>query len=287
MSAAPAPGGRGERLYALTRSGRLRELTDPDDRAAVCGSALLAADSWLVADGAVRALERHRHRFTTTCAEAADAPGELLDAFWTAVTDLLPRGPGAWFPRVELRPAEPDAPEDTVHPGGHRLMYRLRTAPPLGTTARLWGWTVFDPRRTPRHKGPDLDTLAAVRRKAADAGADEALLVTADGVVLEAVNSSLLWWEGDALCHPAPDLPTLPGVTAALLTDRARSTGIEVRPCRRRLSALAGREVWVVNALHGLRPVAAWTDSSLRAGDAERAPSWGAWLHGLAAPLPS
>lgn len=287
MSAAHTPTGRGERLFALTRSGRLRELTDPDDRDAVSGSALLAADSWLVADGAVRALERHRNRFTTTCAEAAGAPRGLLDLFWTAVTGLLPREPGAWFPRVELRPADPDAPADTVHPGGHRLMYRLRPAPPLGTTARLWGWTVFDPRRTPRHKGPDLDTLAAVRRKAAGAGADEALLVTADGVVLEAVNSSLLWWEGDALCHPAPDLPTLPGVTTALLTDRARRAGIEVRPCRRRLSALAGREVWVVNALHGLRPVAAWTDSSLKAGYAERAPSWRAWLHGLSTPLPS
>lgn len=282
-----AHAGATERLFALTHSGRLRELTDPDDLAAVSGSALLAADSWLVANGAVRALDRHRHRFTATCAEAAGTPGDLLDRFWAAVTDLLPRGPGTWFPRVELRPADPEAPEDTVHPGGHLLLCRLRPAPPLGTTARLWGWTVFDPRRTPRHKGPDLDTLAAVRRKAADAGADEALLVTADGVLLEAVNSSLLWWEGDVLCHPAPDLPTLPGVTTALLTGHAARTGIEVRPCRRRLSALAGREVWVVNALHGLRPVTTWTDSSLRAGPAERAPSWQTWLHGLSTPLPT
>ncbi|MEU5365701.1 aminotransferase class IV [Streptomyces sp. NPDC005925] len=274
--------GHGERLFALAHSGDLRELGDRD---AASGTPLLAADSWLVADGTVRALERHRHRFTTTCAEAAGVPGPLLDLFWAAVVDLLPREPGSWFPRVELRAADPDAPADTVHPGGHRLLYRLRPAPALGSSVRLWGWTVPDPRRMPRHKGPDLDTLAGVRRKAAAADADEALLVTADGVVLEGAGSSLLWWEGDVLCRPAPELPALPGVTAALLTEHAERTGIEVRPCRRRLSALAGREVWVTNALHGLRPVTAWTESSLRAKEPERAPVWQAWLEGLRTPL--
>ncbi|MBT2472562.1 aminotransferase class IV [Streptomyces sp. ISL-66] len=280
MSAEPA---RREWLFALTPAGALREVGAPG---AESRGELLAADSWLVADGRVRALDRHRRRFTATCAGTGDVPEGLLEAFWTAMTALLPREGGPWFPRVELERAAADAPPDTVLPGGHRLLYRLRPAPARGTSARVWGLAVCDPRGTPRHKGPDLDALAAVRGKAAAADADEALLVTADGVVLEAANSSLLWWEGDVLCHPAADLPVLPGVTASLLLEHAVRTGVEVRPCRRRLSALAGREVWVTNALHGLRPVTAWTGGSLPAGEPVRAAAWQAWLDGLAEPLP-
>ncbi|MEV6122192.1 aminotransferase class IV [Streptomyces sp. NPDC052077] len=247
---------------------------------------LLAADSWLVADGAIRALDRHQQRFAASCAAFAGLPAPLLGAFWAAMTELLPRGPGTWFPRVELERAAGDAHPDTVHPGGVRLLYRQRPAPPLRETTRVWGTTVPDPRRTPRHKGPDLGILAAVRGRAAAAGADEALLVSADGVVHEAVNSSLLWWEGDVLCHPAAELPTLPGVTARLLTEEARRRGVEVAPRRCRLPALAGREVWVTNALHGLTPVTAWTESTLGTGAPARAAGWRAWLEALRTPLP-
>ncbi|MFD9572437.1 aminotransferase class IV [Streptomyces sp. NPDC059982] len=276
-----APTGISQR-YVLTDSGSLRELPRTDHQ----GGTLLAADSWLIADGEVRALDRHRHRFTTTCAKAAGLPEAVLDTFWTAMTALLPREPGHWFPRVELETAPADTPAGTVLPGGYRLLYRPRPAPALSTSARVWGLAVPDPRRTPRHKGPDLDTLAAVRAKAAAADADEALLVTADGVVLEAANSTLLWWEDDVLCHPPAELPVLPGVTAALLLKRAARTGVTVRPVRRRPPALAGREVWVTNALHGLRPVTTWTGIDLRAGAPLRAPDWQAWLDGLRVPLP-
>lgn len=274
--------GRADRLFALTAYGALREVPATD-----APGTLLAADSWLVADGRVRALARHRSRFTGTCAESAALPAALLDTFWTAMAALLPREDGHWFPRVELETASADASPDTVLPGGHRLLYRPRPAPALATTARVWGLAVCDPRRTPRHKGPDLGTLAGVRSRAAAADADEALLVTADGVVLEAANSSLLWWEGDVLCHPPAELPLLPGVTASLLLERAARTGVTVRPVRRRLSALAGREVWVVNALHGLRPVTAWTGGSLPAGAPRHAAAWQGWLDGLRSPLPA
>ncbi|MFD5144268.1 aminotransferase class IV [Streptomyces sp. NPDC058401] len=279
---APIPPARADRLFALTHYGALREVPATD-----APGTLLAADSWLVAEGRVRALDRHRGRFTATCTEASGLPAALLDTFWTAMAALLPRGAGDWFPRVELETGSPDASPDTVLPGGHRLLYRLRPAPARTTTARVWGLAVCDPRRTPRHKGPDLAALAAVRSRATAADADEALLVTADGVVLEAANSSLLWWEEEVLCHPPAELPVLPGVTASLLLDRAARTGVTVRPVRRRLSALAGREVWVVNALHGLRPVTAWTGGSLPAGAPLHAAAWQSWLEGLRTPLPA
>ena len=38
--------------------------------------------------------------------------------------------------------------------------------------------------------------------------------------------------------------------------------------------ALSGCEVWLVNAVHGIRPVAAWSGGELQAGAATRAEGW-------------
>ena len=64
-------------------------------------TALLAADSWLVADGRVRAVERHWARFAATCREHG-VEAEALAAFRAEVERSLP-AQGRWFPRVELR----------------------------------------------------------------------------------------------------------------------------------------------------------------------------------------
>src|SRR5579875_2888052 len=64
--------------------------------------ALLVADSWLVDGGTVRGLERHRRRFTASCAQvpgltAAGLTAAILDAFWAAACAGWP-GPGGWSP---------------------------------------------------------------------------------------------------------------------------------------------------------------------------------------------
>jgi branched-subunit amino acid aminotransferase/4-amino-4-deoxychorismate lyase len=240
-----------------------------------------AADSWLVAGGRVRALDRHQARFDAACAAAAPGrrPGaEDLAGFWEAVTARLPRA-GCWFPRVEL-----------AGPGTPGLELLVRPAPPPGTTVRLWLGDTADRRRVPRRKGPDLDWLAAVRDRAVAVGADDALLTTPGGLVLEGTATSLLWWEDDRLCLPPAGLRTLPGVTAGLLADRARELGIPVARRRVTVSGLAGREVWAVNALHGLRPVTGWAGDGAGAGPepgaAQRAPAWRRWLQEAAVPLP-
>jgi hypothetical protein len=244
-----------------------------------------AADSWLVTHGRVRALDRHQLRFGRACAAAARAgPGRLpgpddLAGFWTAVVARLPRT-GCWFPRVEL-----------AGPGPPGLWLLVRPAPPPGTTARLWLGDTADRRRVPRRKGPDLPRLAALRARAVAAGADDALLTTPGGIVLEGTTTSLLWWEDDRLCLPSAGLRTLPGVTSGLLAQRARELGIPVARRRVTVSGLAGREVWAVNAAHGLRPVVGWAGSTAgpgtEPGTASRAPAWRHWLQEAAVPLPS
>ncbi|MFC9425571.1 aminotransferase class IV [Streptomyces sp. NPDC056987] len=243
--------------------------------AGASGGALPAADSWLVTDGRVRALSRHRERFLRACAETVELPHGQLAAFWQDMTAQLPHE-GMWFPRVELAP-----------PGRTPLLrLRLRVAPPLASGVRVWADGQLDPRAVPRRKGPDLETLAGVRRRAAAHGADEALLTTASGLVLEAAYSSVMWWEEGTLCVPSPALPVLAGVTTAVIRERARRARIPFVARDRTVAELAGREVWLVNALHGIRPVTAWTGRPMEAGAATRAPEWREWLAGITEPLP-
>jgi branched-subunit amino acid aminotransferase/4-amino-4-deoxychorismate lyase len=222
-------------------------------------TALLAADSWLVVDGRVRALERHWARFSTTCSEHGVEP-EALAAFRARVERALPAR-GRWFPRVELRA---DA----------ELAVRVRPAPPREPTVVAWLADVPDPRRAPRRKGPDLERLAALRALAAAHGAGEALLADADGRLLEGAFTSLLWWEADTLWAVPDDAPILPGITRALLIELARGRGTPVTQRRPAPHELAGRETWLVSALHGIRAVTQWAEGGPVAGDAPRAAAW-------------
>jgi len=257
-----------------------RGLTGPDAHGSVptVGERLAVADSWLLRDGRIRGLARHRERFLRACGDSGGPSLRHLVDFWRDMTAALPRT-GEWFPRVELG-AE-----------SRELRLLLRHAPPLGTGVRVWATGQSDPRTVPRRKGPDLDILARVRQRAAGAGADEAVLIAPTGVVLEGATSSVLWWEGDTLCFPSPQLPVLAGVTLSLIQERAQRTGIRIAHRERVLADLDGREVWLVNALHGIRPVTEWTagegseEPLLRAGRAERAAEWRQWLEDLMEPL--
>ncbi|MCQ9130174.1 aminotransferase class IV [Streptomyces hilarionis] len=239
------------------------------------GGRLLVADSWLVREGRVRGLERHRERFLRACGECSGPPLRRLLEFWRDAAAALPRT-GEWFPRVELAA------------GSLELRLLLRPAPPLEPDVRVWAAGQPDPRTRPRRKGPDLDALARVRRRASEEGASEAVLVAPSGAVLEAATASVVWWEGDALCLPPPRLPVLPGVTVGLLQERAHRLGIRVVHRERALAELHDREVWLVNALHGIRPVTGWaggTVGTVGSAPAVRAPEWRRWLESLGEPI--
>lgn len=237
------------------------------------GGRLLVADSWLLRDGHMRGYARHRERFLRACADCGAPPPQRVAAFWDDMTAALPRT-GSWFPRVELAA------------GSLELRLLLRQAPPPTHEVRVWGAGQLDPRTVPRRKGPDLDALARIRARAARAGADEAVLIAPGGTVLEASTASLLWWEDDTLCLPPERLPLLPGVTVGLITELAAREGVPVARRARTLADLDGREVWLVNALHGIRPVSAWTGRPVTPGPAVRAPEWRRRLEADVRPLP-
>ena len=256
-----------ERLLAWSPGRGLRPAADTP-------GGLLAADSWLLRDGCVRGIERHAERFARACAETGIVPAGDVREFWDEALAALPRE-GHWFPRAELGIAGPDP-----------LRLRIRPAPAITSEVRVWVSDGPDPRAWPRRKGPDLPALARLRQEAAGHGAQEALLTSAEGLVLESASSSVLWWQDADLCVPAPALPILSGVTSALIQEHARDSGVRVRLRHPSLADLNGREVWLVNALHGIRPVTAWEGVPLNAGPALRATEWRQWLGGLAEPLP-
>jgi branched-subunit amino acid aminotransferase/4-amino-4-deoxychorismate lyase len=229
---------------------------------------LLAADSWLVDDGRVRAVERHWARFGATCREHGVESGALAE-LCAEVGRAVPAR-GRWFPRVELR-------------ADGELGFHVRPAPAREPTVVAWVADVADPRLEPRRKGPDLERLAVLRERAATHGASEAVIADGDGRLLEGAFTSLLWWEGETLCAVPDDAPILPGITRALLLELARDRGTPVARRRPRPQEMAERETWLVSALHGIRVVTAWANGGPPAGGAPRAGGWRRLLHGLMA----
>ncbi len=231
-------------------------------------------DSWLLEEGRVRALRAHAARFRRSCAPLAPVLAGQMDAFFAAVAERLPRN-GRWFPRVELA-FFGEAP---------RLRLWLRPAPPRGGAVRLWIAPEPDQRLNPTVKGPDLAHLAGLREAALARGADEAVLLSPSGHVLEGASSHLMWWRGDVLCAPPPE-GLLHGVTQAILFDLAQVGGLQTnRSIPVRPADLAGCEVWVVNALHGIRVVTGWIGADIAGGTPTRAAPWNVYLDRLAEPI--
>jgi branched-chain amino acid aminotransferase len=89
-------------------------------------------------------------------------------------------------------------------------------------------------------------------------GADEAVMLDADGHLAEGATSNLFFVRDDALCTPSLDGPVLPGVTRDVVLDVADEEGIPVRegaftPADLREAA----EAFVTNTTWEVRPVAA------------------------------
>lgn len=232
------------------------------------------ADSWLVTDGSVLALDLHRRRFL----DGIEASGhDLVDAagFWDATITAIPRT-GDWFPRVELQ----------QHAGSPLLVFRLRPAPERSRQVTLITHTGDDPRHRATVKGPALNALMRLRTEAQARGADEAVILSPLGHVVEGTTSALLWWRGDVLCSPAPELDRVDSVTARSVIALATALGLDISWEVVEPSELDGLEVWAANALHGLRIVTRWIDGPSTAEKPGRLGEWRARLDGLRRPMP-
>ena len=201
----------------------------------------LAADSWLVVDGRVLAWQLHQLRFADA---VVDAGGDRRDALSAARAAMRLVPEGRWSPRLDLT--------------REGLFLRVRPVPlqfdrvEVVTAHR-------DPRSRPLRKGPDLEALGRLQEEeTARVGAAVEPVLLSRGLVAEGAWSAVLWWQDDALHVPEQDVVRLPSVTAAVIEQTARLDGVEVRRLAARPADLEGCEVWLANALRGIRGVTAW-----------------------------
>lgn len=240
-----------------------------------------AADSWLLEDGCVRGLDRHRVRFAAAVAGAGTdtrhVPGAAdVRRFLDAVLTRLPLD-GIWFPRVEL-----------TSDGDLRLW--LRAAPARDDEVVVYATPFADRRRRPQRKGPDFPRQQQWRSAVEALEAGEGLLAAPAGTITEGIWSTPLWWDGDVLCALPRRSPVLDSITRSLVLDIARELDVEVGRAEPSVGRLRDSETWMLSALHGIRLVTGWLLVPGSAPEAAplqsgRAAEWQARLEALAAPI--
>jgi branched-subunit amino acid aminotransferase/4-amino-4-deoxychorismate lyase len=224
----------------------------------------------------VLAINLHRDRFFAAVElQRPEAPDELgLEEFWSAVVRQIPQS-GDHFPRVELQLIR----ETPV------LVMRARPAPERKLSATVATHAGKDPRTQPTIKGPNTAELLKARTDAQLRGADEAVITSPEGYVVEGAYSAILWWRGGILCAPSLDLERVDSVTARSVIALATALGVDVHYESATPGELDGLEVWALSALHGIRIVTFWVDGPAMAEEPGRLAQWRARLDRLRKPL--
>jgi branched-subunit amino acid aminotransferase/4-amino-4-deoxychorismate lyase len=130
-----------------------------------------------------------------------------------------------------------------------RASVTVRELPQLGPLAVI---TASEPHQPYPHKTTERDCFTDAGQEAEVAEADDALLLTPEGWVAEGTVWSVFWWEGDTLRTPALDLGILPGVGRARVLELVKRAEQD----RYRKQALAGKSLFLTNAVRGIVPIA-------------------------------
>ncbi len=104
-----------------------------------------------------------------------------------------------------------------------------------------------------------LDHILA-KREAVEAGAEDALMLTADGRISCSTTANVIIWDGHQLKHPDPHSAALPGTTLALLHSLLPPKR-KIQPAAiTRLDLDVAKGVYLINSLKGVQPVNAIGD---------------------------
>jgi len=177
-------------------------------------------------------------RLAALALEHAGTPEAVLRLYWT------PGPPGGEHCAIALVSAIPAWIEE-ARARGQRLVSLLqprRSAP----------WLL------PATKSTSYAVSIAAEAEAKARGADDAIFVDADGIVLEGPVTNIWWREGDVLLTPSLEVGILAGETRAALLELAARTGQVVAegvfPLER---LLAADEVFTSSSVRELMPVVA------------------------------
>ena len=263
-------------LLALAELGRGVVATDTpvlraDDEGVLRGRSVF--ETLRVYGGIPFMLDAHLDRLAAS-AQRLRLPEPLRDAFRAAAFDAIAAGGS---PDATLRFLWTAGPE-----GGSPTGLVLVSAIPAGyDELRARGLRVAVVRWSAGSlagaKSTSYAENIAAQAEAAERGADDALLVDADGpmldsTVLEAPTSNVWFREGDRLLTPSLALPLLAGVTRAALCRLAPPAGYTVEegvfPLER---LLASDEAFLTSSVREVMPVVAVDDRKLPRGPAAEA----------------
>ncbi|WP_298122322.1 aminotransferase class IV [uncultured Aurantimicrobium sp.] len=230
---------------------------------------LYVADSFLLNEGKVVGYQRHLERFTSS----AEFQGLVrpVDAFLQAVTSALPRT-GKLFPRIDLT----ERGELELH---------IRPAPELHDSIVL-ATATHDPRVEPSIKGPDIPALATLRSAAQSSGAGDAVILDAQGRIIDGATTCLMWFTEGELHVPPAEAIRVDSTTVAAARELAAKGGLNVCEMWATPQDLEGVELYALNALHGIRSVNSWVDGPSLIVNPERLMHWRQQYDLLAHELP-
>jgi branched-subunit amino acid aminotransferase/4-amino-4-deoxychorismate lyase len=118
-------------------------------------------------------------------------------------------------------------------------------------------------------------------------GATEAIILDAQGAIVEGAYSSVVVWTSgsDALTIVPRSTPRLPGITEQVVLDIAQREGVRVEERTLFPQDLDNATVWILSALHGIRQAVSWVDGPTLSRSQSLRDAWqNTWLR-LAAPV--
>jgi 4-amino-4-deoxychorismate lyase len=243
-------------LVALAQLGRgVVPVDEPvlyvDDEGVLRGRAVF--ETLRVYGGVPFKLDQHLERLAAS-AERLRLPPPPHDEFEAAANQVIMAAP---HPDATLRFLWTAGRENGGAPAGFAL---VSTLPPNLDALRERGLQLVVVRWSPTAlagaKSTSYAANIAAQDEAARAGADDALLVAPDDIVLEGPTSNVWFREGNRLLTPSLDLPVLAGVTRATLCDLAHGLGYEVEEGVFALGRLlAAEEIFVSSSVREVMPV--------------------------------
>lgn len=230
---------------ALAVTGRgLVDPTEPviraDDEGLLRGRA--AFETLRVYNGRPFRLEEHLDRLTGSAASIA-LPAVERRRLQVLVGLVLPKAAGG---DAALRLVWTAGPADGL-PSALALLSEIpewieQTRARGAVAVSLLGVRASAPWLLPGVKSTSYAVNMAAEAEAGRRGADEALFVDADGVVLEGTVTNVWWREGSTLFTPSLDLGILAGVTRSTLTELAPACGYTVEEGAYGLERLLGAD---------------------------------------------
>ena len=133
----------------------------------------------------------------------------------------------------------------------------------------LRGVRADEPWLLPGVKSTSYAVNMAAEAEARRRGADDALFVDADGVVLEGPTTNIWWRRGRTLYTPSVELGILAGVTRAAVIELASGSGYAVEEGAYPLGELAGaEEAFTSSSVREVMPVVELDDAPIGRGPA-------------------